>query len=217
MVSPSPLLLLTLTLPRTLTPTPTPTPPPTPTPTLTPTPNFKPDPSPNPVQVDLPSEGDFIDALVLGAKPNARKKLRCVVLNGCETISLARSIIGRCPNLQVVCWQSITDDSAARAFMIGFYRTVGADLTQDTVVNVEAAYRAGLASFEAQGFVLGDPSPYLHPPEHEHTAAPRYGECQGCSPPVHGQPALVSCKDGRLHVQTGHGLLATYGLGEEAL
>ena len=26
---------------------------------------------------------------------------------------------------QVVCWQSITDDSAARAFMIGFYRTVG--------------------------------------------------------------------------------------------
>ena len=35
--------------------------------------------------VDLPSEGDFIDALVLKAKPNARKKLRCVVLNGCDT------------------------------------------------------------------------------------------------------------------------------------
>ena len=66
---------------------------------------------------------------MLGARPNARKKLRCVVLNGCETISLARSIVGRCQNLQVVCWQSITDDSAARAFMIGFYRTVGADLT----------------------------------------------------------------------------------------
>jgi len=167
--------------------------------------------------VDLPSEGDFIDALVLGARPNARKKLRCVVLNGCETISLARSIVGRCQNLQVVCWQSITDDSAARAFMIGFYRTVGADLMQDTVVNVEAAYRAGLASFEEQGFVLGDPSPHLHPPEHEHIAAPRYGECQGCSPPVHGQLALVSCKDGRLHVQTGHGAATTYGLGAEAL
>ena len=101
--------------------------------------------------------------------------------------------------------------------MIGFYRTVGADLMQDTVVNVEAAYRAGLASFEEQGFVLGDPSPHLHPPEHEHIAAPRYGECQGCSPPVHGQLALVSCKDGRLHVQTGHGAATTYGLGAEAL
>lgn len=168
--------------------------------------------------VDLPSEGDFIDALVLGAnRTNARKKLRCVVLNGCETISLARSIVGRCQNLQVVCWQSITDDSAARAFMIGFYRTVGADLVQDTVVNVEAAYRAGLATFEEQGFVLGDPSPYLHPPEHEHIAAPRFGECEGCSPPVHGQLALVSCKDGRLHVQTGHEVATTYGLGAEAL
>ena len=51
--------------------------------------------------VDLPSEGDFIGALVLGARPNSRKKLRCVVLNGCETISLARSIVGRCQNLQV--------------------------------------------------------------------------------------------------------------------
>ena len=51
--------------------------------------------------VDLPSEGDFIGALVLGARPNSRKKLRCVVLNGCQTISLAKSIIGRCRNLQV--------------------------------------------------------------------------------------------------------------------
>ena len=34
---------------------------------------------------------------------------------------------------------------------------------------------------------------------------------------VHGQLALVSCKDGRLHVQTGHGAATTYSLGEEAL
>ena len=31
--------------------------------------------------------------------------------------------------------------------MIGFYKTVGADLMQDTVVNVEAAYRAGLPAW----------------------------------------------------------------------
>ena len=36
---------------------------------------------------------------------------------------------------------------------------VGADLMQDTVVSVEAAYLAGLASFAEQGFVLGDPYP----------------------------------------------------------
>ena len=73
-------------------------------------PKHPPTPTPTPEQVDLPSEGDFIDALVLGARPNARNKLRCVVLNGCETISLARSIINRCPALQVVCSHSITDE-----------------------------------------------------------------------------------------------------------
>ena len=77
-------------------PNPNPNPIPIPNPNPKPNPNPNPDPTPtpiptplslslSPVQVDLPSEGDFIDALVLKAKPNARKKLRCVVLNGCDT------------------------------------------------------------------------------------------------------------------------------------
>ena len=62
---------------------------------------------------------------------------------------------------------------------------------------------AGLATFRKQGFVVGDPRPYFHPPHHPHVSEPRYGVCEGCSPPVHGQPALVRNLDGVVHVQTG--------------
>ena len=52
-----------------------------------------------------------------------------------------------------------------------------------------------------QGFQCGDPSPYLHPPDHPHVLEPQFGQCEGCSPPVHGEPALVWSRDGAVHVK----------------
>jgi len=139
--------------------------------------------------VDLPSSDDVIAALEV--EEGTQSKLRCIVLNGCDTISLAKSIIARFPTLQVVCWQGLADDAAARAFMSGFYDSVGADLFADVVVDIDAAFEQGLDAFKEAGFMLGDPTLYLHEDGHPHVADPQFGECEGCSPPVHGQPALV--------------------------
>ena len=149
--------------------------------------------------IDLPASDDFIAALM--PADGLMTKLRGIVLNGCDTIALAKSITLRFPNLLVVCWQSLADDAAARTFMAGFYGALASDLAADTKIDIESAFAAGLAAFQSQGFKYGDPSIYLHPQGHPHLLEPCFGRCQGCSPPVHGQPALVCCVDGHVHVK----------------
>ena len=40
----------------------------------------------------------------------------------------------------------------------------------------------------------GDPDAFLHPPTHEHSRVKPAGwrKCEGCNPPVHGDPVLVA-------------------------
>ena len=53
-------------------------------------------------------------------------RLQCVCLNGCETAELGYQIVSELPWLKVICWPTITEDAAARAFAQGFYDAVGA-------------------------------------------------------------------------------------------
>jgi len=68
---------------------------------------------------------------------------------------------------------------------------VGTFISAGGEVDVELAFLAGLERFEEMGFALGDPAAFLHPPGHPHLHAPRFGRCDGCSPPVHGTVALL--------------------------
>ena len=95
----------------------------------------------------------------------------------------------------MIAWLSKLDDAAARSFALGFYDAVGAFLASgdDLSSAVELAFWAGLERFHADGFRLGDPSRYLHPPGHPHTCRPVLSGCRGCLPPVHGEVALLRC------------------------
>ena len=77
-----------------------------------------------------------IDALVvklrarLGVVPTSAsrarcaRRLQCVLLNGCETAEIGRSVLQSLPGVAVVCWESVAEDSAARAFAVGFYAAI---------------------------------------------------------------------------------------------
>ena len=81
-----------------------------------------------------------VDALIvklrarLGVVPTSAsrarcaRRLRCVVLNGCETSNIGRSVLASLPGVAVVCWESVAEDSAARAFAVGFYACVAQHL-----------------------------------------------------------------------------------------
>ena len=43
------------------------------------------------------------------------------MLNGCDTVAIGRAVISTLPSVAVVCWESVAEDSAARAFAVGFY------------------------------------------------------------------------------------------------
>ena len=66
----------------------------------------------------------------------------------------------------------MAEDAAARSFALGFYDAVGAMIHSGDTISVELAFWAGLEHFSADGFRLGDPSLYLHPPGHPHTYHP---------------------------------------------
>ena len=62
---------------------------------------------------------------------------------------------------------------------------------------VELAFWAGLEHFSSDGFRLGDPATYLHPPGHPHLLRPVFSPpCKGCLPPVHGLVQLLRCREG---------------------
>ena len=132
-------------------------------------------------RIELPKAEDFIEQLA-GAE-----RLRCCFLNGCNTGELGYQIVSRLPHTKVICWSSVAEDAAARSFALGFYDAVGAFLSSGEDITVEIGFWAGLEAFAAQGFHLGDPAHYLHPPAHPHTFRPVLSPpCEGCAPPVHG-------------------------------
>mmetsp|Transcript_4345 Transcript_4345/g.9405 ORF Transcript_4345/g.9405 Transcript_4345/m.9405 type:complete len:200 (+) Transcript_4345:2163-2762(+) len=96
----------------------------------------------------------------------------------------------------VICWASITEDSAARAFAHGFYDAVGTYLKDEEQVDLYLAFYRGLERFWQQQFKLGNPEVFLHPPAHPHVC--RRGQydktCWGCNPPVHGSVVLFRKK-----------------------
>jgi len=137
-------------------------------------------------RIDLPPPEDFIHQL------KQAPRLICCFLNGCNTSDLGVQIVKQLPHLKVICWATVAEDAAARSFALGFYDTVGALLASAEQIKVELAFWAGLQHFASDGFKLGDPIPYLHPPAHPHTFRPQFSPpCEGCSPPVHGQVQLL--------------------------
>ena len=64
----------------------------------------------------------------LRPRAEALARLRCVVLNGCQTDEIGRQLVRALPRLAVVCWSSVAEDSAARAFAVGFYAAIAEGL-----------------------------------------------------------------------------------------
>ncbi len=58
----------------------------------------------------------------------ALSRLGCVVLNGCDTIAIGRAVLRTLPSVAVVCWETVAEDSAARAFAVGFYGAIAEGL-----------------------------------------------------------------------------------------
>ena len=111
---------------------------------------------------------------------------------------------------------TLTEDSAARAFLVGFLTQLAAEHERERsallplpwtaaadgadgapgLVGVRRAFEAGCASFSREGFRFGDPSTYLHPPHHEHWRRPQFATCRGCLPPVQGRVVLLHTPPG---------------------
>ena len=61
----------------------------------------------------------FIEALAAGVN------LRCVILNGCCTLPVARHILAARPDLQVLCWATMSEDRAAIGLSKAFFGALG--------------------------------------------------------------------------------------------
>jgi hypothetical protein len=187
------------------------------------------------------------------------ERLECVVLNGCETEGIGRSMLevaaratrDGTPRISVVCWRTLAEDSAARAFGHGFYACVSRLLEarrrklqqsefsersrflpaahngfvpfvgglvmprccerrlrlpreEKAHALASAAFDAGCLSFWQENFSFGNPEDYLHESSHEHMRNPDFsGECDGCTPPVHGQVVLLTCEEGVIESRLG--------------
>ncbi|KAJ1633118.1 hypothetical protein T492DRAFT_8430 [Pavlovales sp. CCMP2436] len=115
-------------------------------------------------------------------------RLQCIFLNACCSASLARRIVIALPHLRVICWTTLVDDRAATAFSTGFYDYLGSMLRERPGADgaagargadtIERAFRAASDAFAREGFVFGDPQPWL--------------ERKIAVPPVAGQYAMVS-------------------------
>ena len=148
----------------------------------------------------------------------ALSRLGCVLINACKSVGVGRKIVHALPpGVAVVCWSTLTEDAAARAFMVGFMTHVANARERASLVPtwrrgaeaelqlVRAAFAAGCASFKQAGYHFGDPESYFHPPGHEHWMRPQFATCKQCAPPVHGEVVLLTLKRaGGLEEVYGH-------------
>lgn len=134
---------------------------------------------------------------------SALLRLECIVLNGCKTESIGRHLLNIAPHVKIVCWSTLSEDNAARAFASGFYEAVHKMLQREPKkrvdtpnkrmlklkvgLDIDVAFKAGCASFIRQGFSFGDPEDYLHKHGHPHLYRPEFASCPHCTPPVHGK------------------------------
>jgi hypothetical protein len=138
-----------------------------------------------------PQAEPSIDAMIRLLSPSLAPELKGILLNACGTEPMARLIQKDLPSLAIVCWRSIVEDKAAKAFSRGFYAAIAEGAPG--AVSVHRAFDAGRAAFLRAGFSEGDPATYLHDRMHEHVRFRRFvPTCHGCKPPVHGQPVLVA-------------------------
>jgi hypothetical protein len=148
-------------------------------------------------RIDTHSPPAMFVSLLSRAAAGGNKRLEAVFLNGCLTTALGNDILSAMPGLTVVCWNSITEDQAARSFAVGFVDALGDSLAKHELrvrerLSIEDAFVAGCLRLLDEGFRLGDPQAYLHPPSHPHAHKPDYsGACFGCLPPVHGDVVLL--------------------------
>lgn len=153
-------------------------------------------------RIDMHSPPAMFVNLLSRAAAGGSKRLEAVFLNGCLTTALGNDILSAMPWLTVVCWNSITEDQAARSFAVGFVDALGDSLAKHDLrvrerLTIDAAFVAGCVNLLNDGFRLGDPQRYLHPPNHPHAATPDFsGACWGCLPPVHGDAVLLKRLDG---------------------
>ncbi|KAL1511449.1 hypothetical protein AB1Y20_006248 [Prymnesium parvum] len=135
------------------------------------------------------------------------RALECVFLNACTSLALARLILSspELSGLTVVCWETITEDGAARRFAQGFCDDLGRRLrglngAHPDELPVDIAFAAACRAFEQHGHSWGNPADYIHPRDHPHrTALPdKYWECTGCVPPVQGIVLLLRVVDGEV-------------------
>ncbi|KAL1512389.1 hypothetical protein AB1Y20_005647 [Prymnesium parvum] len=148
---------------------------------------------------------------------SALLRLECIVLNGCKTESIGRHLLSVARHVTVVCWSTLAEDNAARAFSVGFYQAVHTMLQKERQgtshlspwrrargsgdkLKIELAFNAGCTSFVKEGFTFGDPEEYFHPRGHPHDYRPDYTSCINCTPPVHGECLMLRIVDGEVCV-----------------
>ncbi|KAL3907652.1 MAG: hypothetical protein SGPRY_010096 [Prymnesium sp.] len=145
---------------------------------------------------------------------DAMSRLECVILSGCKTLPIAKSLLSAAPSLTIICWQTLAEDSATRSFTKGVYESIVRQLQRksnptplqqllgcqdDQSFDLVQAFYAGCKTFTDDGFSIGDPELFLHTRPHPHFDAPRLSTCQGCIPPVHGIPMLLKGENGEVH------------------
>lgn len=113
-------------------------------------------------RVDLQSSPEHFVAMLAEACAAPGSKLECVFLNACLTSPLAFAVMRALPHLHVICWSSITEDSAARYLSAGFADAIGEDLREGAVggppeLRLRRAFARGCDAFLSVGCRFGDP------------------------------------------------------------
>lgn len=130
-------------------------------------------------RMDLQSSPEHFLALLAEATSMPGCKLECIFLNACLTLPLALAVLRHLPQLQLICWSSITEDSAARYFSSGFAEAIGEDLKEGLPPDIRRAFLRGCSVFRSVGCSFGNPQPYLDAGE--------------TVPPVQGDVVLLTC------------------------
>lgn len=152
----------------------------------------------------------------------ALERMECIILNGCKTESIGLHLLRIATHVTVVCWSTLAEHGAARAFASGFYESVHKMLQKErqrgtypyprsrptskrqvarkSGLNIENAFRAGCARFIKEGYMFGDPEDYFHAPGHPHTYRPDYANCPHCTPPVHGECLMLRYELGEINI-----------------